>query len=381
MGSLNKFEVAICGAGLAGFSLALSLNAKGIPCIVYDAAARPQTVIKGSINLAPNGQAVLDDIDILERVLPTTCAYRDVIIRNIQGTPISKMLIGRKETFKYDSIRLMRADLIDSFAKACHERGIPVVCNKKFQSVVSESEEGVTFRFEDGTNGTASMLIGADGIFSHIRASMYSDVNVDYIGHIAIMTTVDSEIASLETEQHQGMTLGNEIGTMMLGRNNADLSNWIVVLQKVHPDLGKAGWKQFGEDKQALKEFMRKDYDKWPTYCQRALDTMDEEALFLWPMYTAPALPSWSSPKNRVLLIGDAVSQPVWRKEQTNTYRLTRCHRPAVKVQVKPLKMVPLLRWYSNRFKMAPKNSVLHSNFGRRYEKKGFRKSWISHRK
>lgn len=308
MASVEPFRIAICGAGLAGLTLALSLHSRNVPCIVYESSERPSTVIKGSINLAPNGEVVLDDIGVLEDILPKTCNYRDVIIRNSQGVPVSKMLVGDKEIFKYDAIRLLRADLIDSLVKAARGKGISILTNKKFHSVVSESEEEVTFKFEDGSTANASMLIGADGIFSRVRAGIHPDITADYIGHIAVMTTIDADKAKLDADEHRGMILGNEIGSMIMGTHNNHPSSWVLALQQVHPDFGRAGWKQFGEDKKAMKEWMRKDYDKWPAYCQRALDHIEDDDLFLWPMYAAPPLPSLTSPGNRVLLIGDAVS-------------------------------------------------------------------------
>lgn len=310
MSASQTFHVAICGAGLSGLGLALSLKSKGISCTVYEAAAKPTQVVKGSLNVAPNGQTVLDAYGLLPELAAKSCSYQSANVRNARGELVSKVLAGHKDHFKYDGMRIIRAYLIESLVKAAGDRGVSVVCNKKFVRVISESrDEGVEFEFEDGSTATASLLIGADGIHSRVRTNMYPDIEPKYVGVTAVLSSCDARLADVNFEEHTGMLFGDKLGTFLSFSHNHDNSEFLVCVQREQPDLGRAGWKKLGEDKQALKEFLRKDYDKWPAFCQRELDNLKDEALFLWPMQILPTLPSVTSDEHRVLLIGDAVSQ------------------------------------------------------------------------
>ena len=307
----QDFHVAIIGAGLAGLGLAMSLHSKGIPCAVYEAATKPTQVIRGSMNIAPNGQVALEAYGILPGLHRHSCPYEYASVRDSKGEVVSKILLGHKDYFKYDGMCIVRSQLVEILIVTAKERGIPVQRNKKFTRVVSESKvKGVQFEFEDGTSSSASLLVGADGIYSSLRKTMYPDVEPQYIGMVVVMGECAAEAASL-TQDHNSMVLGGEIGSFLLGAHVPDRSDFMFAIQKNHPDLGREGWKQLGKDTKSMKEFLYADYDKWPVYCQHILDHSRDEALFLWPLMTLPDLPSWMSQGRRVLLIGDAVSSKI----------------------------------------------------------------------
>jgi len=299
------FTVAICGAGLGGLGLALALHSHGIPCIVYEARSNSTHAIKGSLQLAPNGQAALASYDILPQLAAQSCFYRSAIVRDKHGNATREISLGGKEAFGYDSMRIIRARLVDELVKAVEHRGIAIVYNKKFVRVVSETSDAVTVEFADGKTATASLLVGADGIWSRVRRALYPDISPSYIGHAAVGTSVArSQITGLQPS-HTGMYVGDH-GALLLGQHVPDESEYLLALQKPWPDLGRAGCEALTTNNQALLEFLRDGYGQWPPHIQSALDNAKYESLYFWPMYTLPELDSWRSASGRVVLIGDA---------------------------------------------------------------------------
>ena len=50
-----------------------------------------------------------------------------------------------------------------------------------------ETEDGVTLRFDDGTSEEAGILVGADGIFSRVRAQKLGDDPLSYLGVLVVL--------------------------------------------------------------------------------------------------------------------------------------------------------------------------------------------------
>jgi salicylate hydroxylase len=65
-----------------------------------------------------------------------------------------------------------RDDLLDILHKHAASGRCRIKTNKKVKTFVQDASGIVTLLFEDGTNSTADVLIGADGVRSHIRQHM-----------------------------------------------------------------------------------------------------------------------------------------------------------------------------------------------------------------
>lgn len=302
----DDFNVAICGAGLAGLSLALSLRSHGIKCTIYEASDTPEKGIRGSIQLAPNGQTPLDRYGILDELLKSARVFPDGgILRKSDGSVIQELVLGDKELFGYDPMRIRRRTIISKMINTLKENGVEVVCNKKLTRIVSEAESGVTVEFADGSTASASLLVGSDGIHSCLRKSLFPEVEAQYFGSIAVGGSFPAaKVKGIELDQW-GIYVGSP-GNVILGPHVHDDSEWILFLSRSHPDLGKEGWKELGNNKEKLREFLNEGRDVWLPNVQGAMAAIENDDLFLWAMYVLPKLDSWTSPKSKIVLVGDA---------------------------------------------------------------------------
>lgn len=77
--------------------------------------------------------------------------------------------MDKKTLYGYQALRVRRQILLNELLATIDERHVPVHFKRKFSKVLEESDDGVTFGFEDGANEKADLLLGADGIHSKIR--------------------------------------------------------------------------------------------------------------------------------------------------------------------------------------------------------------------
>lgn len=307
MSSETEFTVAIVGAGLAGLSLALSLQSQDIKCIVYEAYASPEQAIKGSLSLAPNGLAALETLDVLPALERRGCSIQHAKLHDRTDEVMSEILIGHKEHFGYNSLRILRASVVEELVDALVKRGIELECNKKFSRIVSESvNDGVIIEFADGTTSASSLVVGADGIHSRTRQVLFPDVHTQYIGTSGVVGSVSQSQASLLKFEHTGMYISPGVGTMLLWPHTSDQQDFSIGIQSRYPDLGRKGFQDMAADNKRLRTFLETGKIGWPKHIQQAITNVREETLFLWPMQQLPELNDWTSPHKRVILIGDA---------------------------------------------------------------------------
>lgn len=299
-------HVAVIGSGLAGLSLALSLQHNHVSCTVYEASDTPERVISGSLQLAPNGQLALEPLGVLPRLHKHSRFYKVAPVHDNTGKVTSEILLGDEKEFGYDCMRIIRGVLVRELASAARERGIEIVCNKKFTGVLSESKtEGVRFRFEDGTTEKADLLVGADGIHSRVRREMFPDAaEPTYIGNVA----VSSSCARNDIEGMQDGTYGTfigEAGAILFGGHVPDDSDYLIGVQRAYPDQSRKEWEAFSQCKKRLRAFLEEGIETWPSYVQSAIKNARDDNFGLWVLRVLPEMKSWVSEQGRVVLVGD----------------------------------------------------------------------------
>ncbi|KAG4291395.1 salicylate hydroxylase [Fusarium proliferatum] len=178
--SRNEFHVAIVGAGIGGLALAMALYKKGISFTLYE-DAKEYSVVGAGIGFAPNGMRTMDLIEPGFRPL-----YEAICVGNkgekAQDIFFEGMLLedglgrnkpwygnsgwGHPDYIRKSAHRKTLLDIMTSF--------IPIE-NVKFNKRLTNIEQrpdGVTLSFLDGTTAECSVLAGADGIKSAVRANV-----------------------------------------------------------------------------------------------------------------------------------------------------------------------------------------------------------------
>ncbi len=178
--SQKAYTVHIVGCGIGGLTTAIALKQIGCDVKVFEAAPVLKPVGAG-ILMAPNAMKVFGRLGfaetvkerghVLTRGLRVTNAQRRTIQQ--MGGPEERAIAG--ET----SVAIHRGILQQVLLEVLGEEH--VLTGKPCKHVEQDGER-VTLHCEDGSTYTSDLLLGADGIHSAVRRSLFSEVPLRYGG-------------------------------------------------------------------------------------------------------------------------------------------------------------------------------------------------------
>jgi len=182
----NSPRAIIIGAGVAGPALALFLRRAGVSSAIYEAHPGGEGV-GGALNVAPNGMNVLDALGLADAVEARGSVGLELCFRNHRGRVLARFGNGAGR-FGRPSVSLMRHDLHAVLAEEMCRQDLPIHYGKRLVGVEgAESPDGVVAHFADGTRARGDVLVGADGIHSRTRSTVFPDAPAPaYVGIIGV---------------------------------------------------------------------------------------------------------------------------------------------------------------------------------------------------
>lgn len=308
---MSNEQVIIAGGGIAGLSLALTLHQIGVPCVVYESAAELAPLGVG-INLQPNAVRELEDMGIGEGDLDETgLPAREWALVGLNGKEIYAEPRGKFAGYKWHQYAVHRGKFHLLLARKVVERlgQDALVLGHKVTGYRKEAGGGVCAIVTalDGTVSEVrgSLLIGADGIHSAVRAQMHPDQPpIHWGGTImwrgtakGVPIRTGSSFIGLGTDRHRVVLYPISAPD---ADGLADI-NWIAeqTFDTSH-DWQKSGWFRPVELSEFAHEFDGFVYD-WldlPALLARS------DCAYENPMIDREPLPTWVD--GPVALIGDA---------------------------------------------------------------------------
>lgn len=304
--------VLVAGAGIGGLALALSLHQAGIPVRVFEsvAALRPLGV---GINLLPHAVRELTELGLLPALLASGIATAELSYHSRRGQLIWREPRGREAGYHWPQVSLNRGALQMLLYRAVRERLGPEAVQLGRHLAGWEPEgQGVRAHFRAGRDGqaagsaTGSLLIGADGIHSAVRARLHPAEGPP-LWNGAILWRGVTEAAPFLSGRSMIMA-GHEfqkfvaypISAEAAGRGRA-LVNWVAE-RKFRPDHAwrREDWNRPGRLEDFLPWFEDWNFG-WldvPGLIRGAATVLE------YPMVDRDPLPAWS--QGRVSLLGDA---------------------------------------------------------------------------
>jgi 2-polyprenyl-6-methoxyphenol hydroxylase-like FAD-dependent oxidoreductase len=161
---------AVIGGGIAGPVAALALRKAGIDATVYEAHGDTADGIGGMLMVAPNGLDALKIVGVdLDRAGGQP--IRAMVMTDGRGRRIGEF--GGLPDLPPSRV-LWRGDLYRTVREQAAAQGVPTMYGKSLIGV-EQTPAGVTAKFADGTEATADVLVGADGIRSTVRSLIDPD--------------------------------------------------------------------------------------------------------------------------------------------------------------------------------------------------------------
>lgn len=163
-------KITVIGAGIGGLALAISLQKKGIPTEIFEAAPQFGEVGAG-INLAINAMQIFEKLGFAEAIYEAGHHIKVMNITDEQFSPLSQIpLTEFEQEFGVKSTAIHRATLHNILVSQLSNT--PVHLNKKLRTI-AKKDQGFQLTFEDGSTHKAAIVIGADGIHSVVRQQLF----------------------------------------------------------------------------------------------------------------------------------------------------------------------------------------------------------------
>jgi salicylate hydroxylase len=171
--------IAVIGGGIAGLALAAALNRRGLTSLIFEAEPEPAEIGAG-VQIAPNASRLLHRLGLAGRlrqvaVRPAATEFRrwsddELIGRTALGDECERLYGAPYYTIHRADLRHALASLV------CPDR---ILLGRRLVAVQTAAGRAAAararLRFADGSSYEASMVVGADGIRSVVRATMVAD--------------------------------------------------------------------------------------------------------------------------------------------------------------------------------------------------------------
>src|SRR3954468_10049501 len=283
-------RVAVLGAGPAGMAAALGAIKAGHDVVVYERyrEARPAGNI---LNLWPPPLKALGLLGVETEDLG---APTDTEFRNVHGKVRVRVKQDEDVRKAYGGgfIGLLRPELYERMLAA-----IPDGVLRFNQQVdrIEQEDRAVTLHFSDGSTAEHDVLIGADGIDSLVRRTLWGDEpKREHRLHIFggfTFAQVEGTVANMCVLPHRNTTQGSWTSIRHKGR---DGHQWCV-LTATDPDAPAPA---------DLKAAATELGAEFPAPLQGLIAATEPENVQRWVLRDRPALKQWS--KGRATLVGDA---------------------------------------------------------------------------
>ena len=290
--------IVIAGGGIGGFAAALSLARKGRAVTLLEQAPEFGEVGAG-IQIGPNVFKMFEVLGLTEAILDVAVLPDYLVMRDgLSGDEIVRMPVGSKafrERYTYPYGVIYRPDLHNALIDACKNE--PLVTTLTSQSVTGfeDTGDGVRVSTEGGETYEGAALIGADGLWSKVRAEIVGDGAPRVSGHIAYRAVLKTEeVPDHIRQDNVVLWAGPKTHLVHYPLHRGEIYNLVAVF---HSDRYEEGWDSYGDPDELRRRFAGEHED--------VLTMLDKiESWRMWVLCDREPVKNWS--KGRATLLGDA---------------------------------------------------------------------------
>jgi salicylate hydroxylase len=287
-------RAAIIGAGVAGLTAALSFARHGIACDIFEEAAELVEVGAG-LQISPNASRILARLGVLAALEAVWAEPERIAL--VSGTslrPLAHVPAGRfaRERWGAPYGVLHRATLQKALLAAVE--GNPL-CTLHLDAPLRDD---VHQALAEMTNKDYPLIVGADGVWSNLRAAIPGAPEPDFSGNIAWRFTVArSDVPTWLTTDQVTAFLGPSTHLVAYPLKEMDGFNIVAIASGLTP-----GETWDAEASDAQRHMLTSQFHRWD---RRIADLLKQApSPTFWPLYEVSA-GRWHNGRDKVL-IGDA---------------------------------------------------------------------------
>lgn len=291
-------RVLIAGAGIGGLTAALAALRQGHEVEVYEQASELKEVGAG-VQLSANGTRVLYALGVGEELKSLSCEATGKEIRLWNTGETWKLFdLGKVsiERYGFPYFTVYRPDLLDVLARAVRRLKADAIRLGRKCVGFTQTDGEVRLDLEDGTTATGDALIGADGVHSPIRQTLFGADKPQFSGIIAWRGIIPMERLPARMERRVGVNWVGPGGHVVhYPLRGGAVLNFVGALERT--DWQIESWSARG-----TTEELAADYRGWHEDIQMLIRNIPVP--HKWALMVRPPMPRWTV--GRVTLLGDA---------------------------------------------------------------------------
>lgn len=274
--------IVIVGAGVAGLTLALTLARNGLPFLIVEQSATLPGAGAGFL-LAPNATRVLAKLGVLESVIAAGRVTTRWSLLDHRGLPLRELLMPPGGP---PALSIHRAGLLQALASNLPSDAL------QFGTTVADLRPNSVL-LSGGESLPATVIVGADGVHSLVRRSLFGSRPLRYRGYVGWRG-----IAPFVPDRYEQGLLSEAWGRgARFGIAPIDSARTYWYASANRPE----SWEDPVQGRQARLLDL---FGGWHAPVAALVERTPNDAILVNRIYDGPRLRHWS--KGNTVLIGDA---------------------------------------------------------------------------
>jgi len=295
---MNKTKVLIAGGGIGGLSAGIALLQRGFDVEIFEQASELREFGAG-IQISPNGNRALASLGGFEELhgMSNPSESKEIRLWNTGKTwPLFDLGDAAVRKYGHPYMTVYRPDLLRVLADGVKRLKPDAVHVNARCEGVEQTGDTVRLRLADGRGFTGNVLIGADGVRSRVRASLFGEEPVLFSGMVAWRTLIPMEKLPQKFRRSVAVNwIGPGGHVVHYPIHGGAFMNWVGTLE------GNV-WDGPPWSTPATVEQCRAAFAGWHADIHEML--AQAQPVTRWALCGRPFLDSWA--KGRAALLGDA---------------------------------------------------------------------------